>query len=60
MKNYIFLDNIDLVEEPREKKLRWSQPKDIIETIINARQLQLQLNEHNGLGASVKTNYDKK
>ncbi|EZA52142.1 Chromosome transmission fidelity protein 18-like protein [Ooceraea biroi] len=41
----------DFVEEPREKKLRWDQPKDVIKKILDARQL---LYEHSG-GAAMKT-----
>ncbi|XP_071574574.1 chromosome transmission fidelity protein 18 homolog isoform X2 [Temnothorax nylanderi] len=48
--------DVNIAEEPREKKLRWDQPKDVIKKILNARQL---LHEHNG-DTSMKISYDNK
>lgn len=41
----LFLVDTNIVEEPREKKLRWDQPDDVIKKILGARQL---LHEYNG------------
>jgi len=43
------------VKEPKEKKLRWDQPKDVIKKILDVRQL---LHEHNG-DTSMKISYNK-
>lgn len=53
---FISLVDVDLVEEPKEKKLRWDQPEHVIQKILNARQL---LHEHDG-DAVMKTKYDEK
>ncbi|KAM0725880.1 Chromosome transmission fidelity protein 18-like protein [Formica fusca] len=37
--------DVDFVEEPKEKKLRWDQPEGVIQKILNARQL---LHEQDG------------
>ncbi|KAL6423197.1 hypothetical protein ACFW04_010103 [Cataglyphis niger] len=48
----------DFVKEPKEKKLRWDQPEDVIQKIINARQL---LHEHDGDAVmKTKCNENKK
>jgi len=41
------------VEKPREKKLRWDQPEDVIKKILDARQL---LYEHDG-STLIRTKY---
>ncbi|EGI65784.1 Chromosome transmission fidelity protein 18-like protein [Acromyrmex echinatior] len=43
----------DIIEEPKEKKLRWNQPKEVIKKILGVRQL-LHENEN-----TTKTNYNK-
>jgi len=40
------------MEEPREKKLRWNQPEDVIEKILDARQLLYDYGD-----TSMKINY---
>ncbi|XP_072767686.1 chromosome transmission fidelity protein 18 homolog [Anoplolepis gracilipes] len=45
--------DVNLVEEPKEKKLRWDQPEDVIKKILDARQLL-----HDG-DAVMKTKYDE-
>lgn len=45
----------NIAEEPREKKLRWDQPEDVIKKILDARQL---LHEHNG-DTSAKMGHNK-
>ncbi|XP_014470697.1 PREDICTED: chromosome transmission fidelity protein 18 homolog [Dinoponera quadriceps] len=60
--NELFGDIDDLLEndisadfeEPKEKKLRWDQPKDVIKKILDARQL---IYEHTG-STSMKTKYN--
>ncbi|EFN74480.1 Chromosome transmission fidelity protein 18-like protein [Camponotus floridanus] len=47
--------DVDFVEEPKEKKLRWDQPEDVIQKILDARQL---LHEHDG-DAVKKTKCDE-
>ncbi|XP_011053848.1 PREDICTED: chromosome transmission fidelity protein 18 homolog [Acromyrmex echinatior] len=44
----------DIIEEPKEKKLRWNQPKEVIKKILGVRQL-LHENEN-----TTKTNYNNK
>lgn len=51
-----FLDNVDYVEEPQEKKLRWDQPEDVIKKILEARQL---IYEHSE-STSTKTKHNEK
>ncbi|KAL0100828.1 hypothetical protein PUN28_019304 [Cardiocondyla obscurior] len=50
------LDDINVEKGPKEKKLRWDQPEDVIKKILDARQL---LHEHDG-GTSAKINSDNK
>jgi len=52
----LFLVDIydDIIEEPKEKKLRWNQPKEVIKKILGARQLL-----HENENKSMKTNYNK-
>lgn len=40
----LFLVDTNIVEEPREKKVRWDQPEDVIKKILDARQLLLEYN----------------
>lgn len=53
---FFFLVDVDFVEEPKEKKLRWDQPEGVIQKILNARQL---LHEQDG-DAVMKTKCDEK
>ncbi|XP_012223290.1 chromosome transmission fidelity protein 18 homolog [Linepithema humile] len=56
------IDNVDCIEEPREKKLRWDQPEKVIKKILEARQLIYEHSE--GTSTNIKhnenTQYSKK
>ncbi|KYN27861.1 Chromosome transmission fidelity protein 18 like protein [Trachymyrmex cornetzi] len=45
----------DITEEPKEKKLRWNQPKEVIKRILDVRQLL-----HENENTSMKTNCNNK
>ncbi|KYN42346.1 Chromosome transmission fidelity protein 18 like protein [Trachymyrmex septentrionalis] len=45
----------DITEEPKEKKLRWNQPKEVIKKILDVRQLL-----HENENTSMKTNFNNK
>lgn len=51
----MLLVNVSAIEEPREKKLRWDQPKDVIQKILDVRQLL----RGDNVDTSRKINYDK-
>ncbi|XP_018394126.1 PREDICTED: chromosome transmission fidelity protein 18 homolog [Cyphomyrmex costatus] len=58
IKSFFLIDtyDINIVEEPREKKLRWDQPKEVIKKILNVRQL---LHEDGNISMKISDNNKK-